>query len=61
MAIQYKVDFYQTVYLGSQVVGAEDRQGAISHAEDMNWKFGIGLKYIEDYQTIIDMDYEEEE
>jgi len=59
--IQYKVDFYQTVYLGSQVVEAEDRKQAISDAEDMNWKAGIGLKWTEDFEAKIDMDYEEEE
>ena len=58
---QYKVDFYQTVYLGSQVVEAEDRKEAISDAEDMNWKAGIGLKWTEDFEAKIDMDYEEEE
>ena len=61
MANKYKVDFYQTVYLGSQVVEAEDRKEAISDAEDMNWKAGIGLKWTEDLQAEIDMDYEEEE
>jgi len=61
MANKYKVDFYQTVYLGSQVVEAEDRKEAISDAEDMNWKAGIGLKWTEDFEAKIDMDYEEEE
>jgi hypothetical protein len=61
MANKYKVDFYQTVYLGSQVVEAEDRKEAISDAEDMNWKTGIGLKWTEDFEAKIDMDYEEEE
>ena len=41
---QYKVDFYQTVYLGSQVLEADDEQEAKSEAEQMNWKAGIGLK-----------------
>lgn len=58
MKVQYKVDFYQTVYLGSQVVKAEDRKEAISNAEDMNWKAGIGLKYTEDYEAKIDTDYD---
>jgi len=61
MANKYKVDFYQTVYLGSQVVEAEDRKEAISDAEDMNWKAGIGLKWTENFEAKIDMDYEEEE
>ena len=56
--IQYKVDFYQTVYLGSQIVEAKDRKQAISNAEDMNWKAGIGLKWTEDYDTKIDTDHE---
>ena len=60
MKKQYKVDFYQTIYLGSQVVEAEDRKEAISNAEDMNWKSGIGLKYTEDYEAKIDTEYEEE-
>jgi len=56
--IQYKVDFYQTVYLGSEVVEAEDRKEAISNAEDMNWKAGIGLKWAEDYEAKIDTDHD---
>ncbi len=60
MDVKYKVDFYQIVYLGSQVVEAEDRKEAISNAEDMNWKSGIGLKYTENYEAKIDADYETE-
>jgi hypothetical protein len=60
MKKQYKVDFYQTIYLGSQVVEAEDRKEAISNAEDMNWKAGIGLKYTDGYEAKIDTEYEEE-
>ncbi len=51
---QYKVDFYQTVYLGSQVLEADDEQEAKSEAEQMNWKAGIGLKWAEDWETSID-------
>ena len=58
MANKYKVDFYQTVYLGSQVVEAEDRKEAISDAEDMNWKAGIGLKWTEDFDAKIDTNHE---
>jgi len=60
MVYKYKVDFYQTIYLGSQVVEAEDRKEAISNAEDMNWKAGIGLKYTDSYEAKIDTDYETE-
>ena len=60
MAVKYKVDFYQTIYLGSQVVKAEDRKKAISNAEDMNWKSGIGLKYTDSYEAEIDTDYDSE-
>jgi len=60
MKKQYKVDFYQTIYLGSQVVEAEDRKEAISNAEDMNWKSGIGLKYTDSYEAEIDTDYDSE-
>jgi hypothetical protein len=56
--IQYKVDFYQTVYLGSQIVEAKDRKQAISDAEDMNWKAGIGLKWTQDFDAKIDTDHE---
>ena len=56
--IQYTVDFYQKVYLGSQIVEAKDRKQAISNAEDMNWKAGIGLKWSEDYDAKIDTDHE---
>jgi hypothetical protein len=55
---QYKVDFYQTVYLGSQVVEAEDRKQAISDAEDINWKYGIGLKWAGDWEASIDLDHD---
>jgi hypothetical protein len=55
---QYKVDFYQTVYLGSQIVEAEDRKQAISDAEDMNWKTGIGLKWTDSWQAEIDMNHD---
>ncbi len=55
---QYKVDFYQTVYLGSQIVEAEDRKEAISNAEDMNWKAGIGLKWTDDFDAKIDTDHD---
>jgi len=60
MEVKYKVDFYQTIYLGSQVVEAEDRKEAISNAEDMNWKSGIGLKYTDSYEAKIDTDYDSE-
>ena len=60
MNVKYKVDFYQTIYLGSQVVEAEDRKEAISNAEDMNWKSGIGLKYTDSYESKIDTDYDSE-
>jgi hypothetical protein len=60
MVVKYKVDFYQTIYLGSQVVEAEDRKEAISNAEDMNWKSGIGLKYTDSYEAEIDTDYDSE-
>ena len=60
MNVKYKVDFYQTIYLGSQIVEAEDRKEAISNAEDMNWKLGIGLKYTDSYESKIDTDYETE-
>lgn len=60
MVFKYKVDFYQTIYLGSQVVDAEDRQVAIIHAEDMNWKTGICLKYTDSYEAKIDTDYDSE-
>ena len=60
MKDQYKVDFYQTIYLGSQVVEAEDRKEAISNAGDMNWKSGIGLKYTDSYEAKIDTDYDSE-
>ena len=33
MKNQYKVDFYQTVYLGSQLVEAEDKKQAIKEAK----------------------------
>lgn len=56
--IQYKVDFYQTVYLGSQIVEAEDRKQAISDAEDMNWKAGIGLKWADDWEAEIDTNHD---
>jgi len=55
---QYKVDFYQTVYLGSQIVEAEDRKQAISDAEDMNWKAGIGLKWTDSWEAEIDMNHD---
>ena len=55
---QYKVDFYQTVYLGSQIVEAEDREQAISDAEDMNWKAGIGLKWTDSWEAEIDMNHD---
>lgn len=58
MANQYKVDFYQTVYLGSQIVEAEDEKQAISDAQDMNWKAGIGLKWAEDWETEIDTNHD---
>ena len=60
MVVKYKVDFYETIYLGSQVVEAEDRKEAISNAEDMNWKAGIGLKYTDSYEANIDTDYDSE-
>ena len=56
--IQYKVDFYQTVYLGSQIVEAEDRKQAISDAEDMNYKAGIGLKWADDWEAEIDTNHD---
>jgi hypothetical protein len=56
--IQYKVDFYQTVYLGSQIVEAEDRKQAISDAEDMNWKAGIGLKWTDSWEAEIDKNHD---
>ena len=58
MVVKYKVDFYQTIYLGSQVVEAEDRKQAISDAEDMNWKAGIGLKWTDDFDAKIDTDHD---
>ena len=51
---QYKVDFYQTVYLGSEVLVATDEAEAIKEAEAMNWRAGIGLKWAEDWETEID-------
>lgn len=55
---QYKVDFYQTVYLGSQLIDAEDEQQAINSAEAMNWKAGIGLKWAEDWEASIDENHD---
>ena len=55
---QYKVDFYQTVYLGSQIVEAENKKQAISDAEDMNWKAGIGLKWTDSWEAEIDMNHD---
>ena len=58
MKNQYKVDFYQTVYLGSQIVEAEDKKQAIKDAEDMNWKAGIGLKWTDDWEADIDIHHD---
>ena len=55
---QYKVDFYQTVYLGSQLVEAEDEQKAKSEAEQMNYKAGIGLKYADNWEAEIDNNHD---
>jgi len=51
---QYKVDFYQTVYLGSQLIDAEDEHEAKSEAMQMNYKAGLGLKWAEDWEATID-------
>ena len=51
---QFKVDFYQTIYLGSEVLVATDEAEAIKEAEAMNWRAGIGLKWTEDWETEID-------
>ena len=58
MKNQYKVDFYQTIYLGSQLVEAEDKKQAIKDAEDMNWKAGIGLKWTDDWEADIDIHHD---
>lgn len=54
MSKQYKVDFYQTVYLGSQLVDAKDEHEAKSEAMNMNYKAGIGLKWADDWEAEID-------
>ena len=58
MSNQYKVDFYQTVYLGSQIVEANDEKQAISDAESINWKYGIGLKWTDDWEADIDIHHD---
>ena len=58
MSKQYKVDFYQTVYLGSQLVEAEDEQKAKSEAEQMNYKAGIGLKWADNWEAEIDTNHD---
>lgn len=58
MAEQYKVDFYQTIYLGSELVEADNEQEAKSKAELMNYKAGIGLKWAEDWEATIDNNHD---
>ena len=55
MSNVYKVVIYQEIDLGEEIVIADDEQQAIQLAEQLNYKSGIGLKYVGNYKFDIEI------
>lgn len=51
----YKVNIYQEVDLVETLIEAKDEQEAMHKVETMNYKSGVGLKYVGNYRFNVEI------